>query len=245
MTEPENTVPRIHVAQSLAKDARPALSRAQSHYLIDVLRRKAGDPVRLFNAKDGEWLASIIASKKLATVSCEHRLREVTEPPDIDYVFAPLKHARLDYVVQKATELGARRLKPVFTQRTIVTRVNLDRLRSNVIEAAEQCNHVYVPEVCEPQTFAEALSSWDPGRGAIHCDESLPVQEPLDALKSLTLPVGLIVGPEGGFTEQERGEIRQLPFVRAISLGPRILRADTAGLAALALIQAAKGDWRA
>jgi 16S rRNA (uracil1498-N3)-methyltransferase len=245
MTEPARSVPRLYVALDLSAGAEARLSGAQSHYIATVMRLKPGDPVRVFNEKDGEWLAYVIEAKKVAAVRCEQLLSAATPPPDIDYVFAPLKHLRLDYVVQKATELGVRRLKPVFTRRTVVTRVNVERMRANVIEAAEQCNLVSVPEVHEPQRLDRLLSAWEPARAAIFCDETAPLTNPLNALESLYLPVAVIIGPEGGFAPEERAELKALPIVKAISLGPRIMRADTAAIAALSLVQAVIGDWRA
>ena len=245
MTEHQSGVPRLYIAAALSANAEATLNRAQIHYLIDVLRLKPGDPVRVFNPSDGEWLAHLIAaSKKGAVIRSSRHLAAATIPADIDYVFAPLKHSRLDYMVQKATEIGARRLRPVITRRTIVTRINLERMRANVIEAAEQCNLIYVPEVYEAQPLSEVLAGWDHRRTAVYCDETAPVGNPLEALKSLSLPAAVIVGPEGGFTSEEREELRRLPFVTAISLGPRVIRADTAAIAALSLVQATIGDWR-
>jgi 16S rRNA (uracil1498-N3)-methyltransferase len=155
-----------------------------------------------------------------------------------------LKHARLDYLVQKATELGARRLRPVITRRTIVERVNLERMRANVVEAAEQCNLVFVPDILEPERLDRLLAGWEAGRALVYCDERAKAGSTLAVLKALRLPAALLVGPEGGFTLEEKTELERLPFVTAISLGPRIMRADTAGTAALALVQATLGDWR-
>jgi 16S rRNA (uracil1498-N3)-methyltransferase len=245
MTEQKSGVPRLYVASLLAPAAEPVLDRAQSHYLSHVMRLKPGDPVKVFNGEHGEWLAYIIAGKKTIAVHCERLLATAAPPPDLDYVFAPLKHMRLDYLVQKATELGVRRLKPVITRRTVVTRLNLERLRANAIEAAEQCNLVYLPEVFEPQLLEGLLSNWEHGRAAIFCDETAPVADPLEALKDARLPAAVVIGPEGGFTSEERAQLSRLPFVTAISLGPRVMRADTAGIAALSLVQAAIGDWRA
>ena len=203
-----------------------------------------GDPVRVFNGADGEWLAYLATvAKKHATIRCERRVAEVSPSPDIDYVFAPLKHARLDYVVQKATELGARRLRPVITARTIAAQVNLDRMKANVIEAAQQCNLVFVPEVLEPVKLPNLLEGWEPGRGLVYCDETAAVADPLEALRPLRLPAAVLIGPEGGFTDDEKALFKSCSFVTAISLGPRILRADTAAVAALALVQAVLGDW--
>ena len=238
------TTPRLHLDAALATEAEIALEREQGHYLINVLRQSAGDPVQVFNSKDGEWLAYITgAAKKSVRIRIEKKLSEAMPPPDIDYLFAPIKHQRLDYLVQKATELGARRLRPIITARTISERVNLDRMRANVIEAAEQCNLVFLPEVHEPQKFAVVLRSLEPSRSLIFCDETATVSDPLQALEGLKLPLAVCIGPEGGFTEDERNHLKSLPFVTAIRLGPRIMRADTAAIAALALVQAKLGDW--
>jgi 16S rRNA (uracil1498-N3)-methyltransferase len=239
------TTPRLHIDGELAAGQTVALAREQAHYLLNVLRLGAGDPVRPFNARDGEWLAHLgSVTKKQATLVCQRRVAEATPPPDIDFLFAPLKHARLDYAVQKATELGARRLRPVITQRTIAERINLDRMRANAIEAAEQCNLVHVPEVAEPQKLTAVLASWPRERCLIYCDEAAPVADPIKALANIKPPAALLVGPEGGFTDEEKQTLRTLPFIAAISLGPRIMRADTAAVAALALVQAVIGDWK-
>lgn len=237
--------PRLYVAQRLAERAEHVLARDQAHYVRDVMRMKAGDPLRLFNREDGEWLAYLgSVTRKAVSVRCEKKLADASAPPDIDFIFAPLKHARLDYLVQKATELGARRLRPVLTARTIVDRVNLDRMRANAIEAAEQCNLVFVPEVSEPEKLDRLLAGWDTRRVLIYCDEVAEGEDTLAILKALKLPAALLVGPEGGFTPEERAGLKRLAFVKAISLGPRIMRADTAGTAALTLIQAVLGDWQ-
>ena len=220
------------------------LPKEQGHYLTNVLRMVSGDALRVFNSADGEWLAYITeANKKTVQIRCEKNVSAATPPPDIDYLFAPLKHQRLDYLVQKATELGARRLRPIITARTVAERVNLDRMKANVIEAAEQCNLVYVPEVLEPQKFEAALRGWDATRTLIFCDETATNSDPIQVLQSIKTPAAIIVGPEGGFTEDERRHLKSLPFVKGVSLGPRIMRADTAAVAILALVQAAIGDW--
>jgi 16S rRNA (uracil1498-N3)-methyltransferase len=238
------TTPRLHLVAALSINAEIALEREQGHYLVNVLRHDSGDPVHVFNSIDGEWLAYITeATKKSVRIRIEKKLSEATPPPDIDYLFAPIKHQRLDYLVQKATELGARRLRPIITARTIAERVNLDRMRSNVIEAAEQCNLVFLPEVLEPQKFDAVLKTWDPSRGLIFCDETANVSDPLQALEGLKPPLAVCVGPEGGFTEDERKHLKSLSFVTAIKLGPRIMRADTVAIAALSLVQAKLGDW--
>jgi 16S rRNA (uracil1498-N3)-methyltransferase len=239
------TTPRLHVDAELNVTRDIQLSREQAHYLTHVLRRGAGDAVEVFNGRDGAWLAYLTDARKSASLRCERRVSEVTLPPDIDYLFAPLKHARLDYLVQKATELGVRRLRPVMTARTIAERVNLERMRANAIEAAEQCNLVFIPEVEPPQPLAKVIANWDSGRRLIFCDETAARQDPLATLKDLTPPAAVLVGPEGGFADDERRLLTAQPFVVAISLGPRILRADTVAIAALALVQAAIGDWGA
>jgi len=239
------TTPRLFVDQTLAPKAEVTLSPEQSHYLANVLRLQPGDVASVFNAVDGEYLAHLAeASKKKVVLRLEQLTSAAKPPPDIDYLFAPLKHSRLDYLVQKATELGARRLRPMMTARTIAERVNLDRMRANVIEAAEQCNLVFVPEVLEPVSLDQALRSWDAGRALIYCDETAEISDPLLALSKLKVPAAIVVGPEGGFTVEERAQLRSLPFVTAVSLGPRIMRADTAAVAILTLVQASLGDMR-
>lgn len=238
------TTPRLHVDAELNPDRDIPLERDQAHYLTHVLRLVGGDVLQVFNGRDGAWLAYLTdVSKKGAAIRCERRVSDVTLPPDIDYLFAPLKHARLDYMVQKATELGVRRLRPVMTSRTIAERVNLERMRANAIEAAEQCNLVFVPEVLEPLPFSKVIGEWEAGRRLIFCDETARDANPLAALAGLAPPAAVLVGPEGGFTDDERRLLRMQDQVTAISLGPRILRADTVAIAALAVVQAAIGDW--
>jgi 16S rRNA (uracil1498-N3)-methyltransferase len=238
------TTPRLHVEAALTVAAEIVLPREQGHYLTNVLRMNSGDALRIFNNESGEWLAYVTeAGKKHVTIRCEKNVSAVSLPPDIDYLFAPLKHQRLDYLVQKATELGARRLRPIITARTIAERVNIDRMKANVIEAAEQCNLVFVPEVLAPTKFDSTLREWDGKRALIFCDETAIISDPLQALSEIKTPAAVIVGPEGGFTDDERKHLKSLPFVTGISLGPRIMRADTAAVAVLALVQAAIGDW--
>jgi 16S rRNA (uracil1498-N3)-methyltransferase len=238
------TTPRLHLAETLSPNAEIVLSREQGHYLTGVLRLSAGDAVRAFNGRDGEWLAYLATiSKKSVSLRCERRVAEAKLPRDIDYVFAPLKHARLDYVVQKATELGVRRLRPVMTSRTVAERVNLERMRANVIEASEQCNVVHVPEVLEPEKLEKILATWEKGRSLVYCDETMVDHNPLESLKILRTPTAVLVGPEGGFTDEEKALLKSQDFVIPIALGPRIMRADTAAIAALTLVQALAGDW--
>jgi 16S rRNA (uracil1498-N3)-methyltransferase len=238
------TTPRLHVETPLSAGAAFALSQDQGHYLVNVLRLGSGDAVALFNGRDGEWLAYLTTvTKKSVHVQLERRTADVKPPPDIDYLFAPLKHARTDYMVQKATELGAHRLRPVTTARTIAERVKLERMRANAVEAAEQCNLVFVPEVLELLPLMTVLEQWEPSRHLIYCDETATMANPLEALHRIKLPAAVLVGPEGGFTPEEREHLRSLPFVTAVSLGPRIMRADTVAIAALAIVQATLGDW--
>ena len=238
------TTPRLHIEETLSATREIVLSREQAHYLTGVLRLSAGDAVRAFNVRDGEWLAYLATvTKKSVSLRCERLVAEAKLPPDVDYIFAPLKHARLDYVVQKATELGARRLRPVMTSRTVVERVNLDRMRANVIEAAEQCNLVHIPEVLEPEKLEKILAAWEKGRSLVYCDETKTALNPLESLKTLKTPSAVLVGPEGGFTGEEKSLLKSLDFVIPISLGPRTMRADTAAIAALTIVQALAGDW--
>ncbi len=240
-------IPRLFVDQPLSEGSMLLLDKAACHYLVTVMRLKAGDAVRLFNGRDGEWLAHLHETgRKRCTVRIAEFLAAPAPPPDIDYVFAPLKAARLDYIAQKATEMGVRRIRPVFTDHTVPKRVRVDRLRANAIEAAEQCNLVFVPEVEEVRTLSEVLATWPRERHIIYCDEAAEVSNPLTALKSVPPgPLAVLIGPEGGFSDRERAQLRGMTdIVHPISLGPRIMRADTAGVAALALVQAVLGDWR-
>ncbi|MDQ0316540.1 16S rRNA (uracil(1498)-N(3))-methyltransferase [Amorphus orientalis] len=243
------TTPRLHVDAPLAEGGSVALDAGRTNYLRNVLRLAEGAEVLLFNGSDGEWRARIAkVAKKASELTCVERTREQEKLPDLVYLFAPLKHARLDYMVQKAVEMGAGRLAPVFTQHTQATRINLERMRANVVEAAEQCGVIAVPEVCEPAKLERVIDGWsadEPGRRLIVCDESAPVGSPIETLLALTPgPLGLLIGPEGGFSREEREMLLGHEAVVPVSLGPRILRADTAAVAALAVVQAACGDWR-
>ena len=237
---------RLFVSSDLAPGASVELDPAQAHYLINVLRCKAGEEILLFNGKDGEWLGGLsAATKKRAIVSLIQQTRRQIPAPDLHYLFAPLKRARLDYMAQKATELGASRLMPVITRRTVAERVNRARLIANAVEAAEQCGILWVPEVGEPEKLAAILAGWDEKRLLIFADEASPIASPLAALDSKEKrPLAVLIGPEGGFEEEERALLLAKPFVLPISLGPRVMRADTAAVAALALVNATLGDWR-
>ncbi len=238
--------PRLFVEANLAPGREVACERGQANYLVNVLRLRAGALVRLFNGRDGEWLAEISAAKRgQCTLAARERLRAQETPPDTEYLFAPLKKARLDYMVQKATEMGVAALRPVMTAYTVAERVNLERMRANAIEAAEQCNILWVPEVAKPQPLRALLADWPVERRLVFCDEAAPVASPIAALSAVPPgPLAVLVGPEGGFSGEERAILRQADFTMPISLGPRVMRADTAAVAALALVNAVLGDWR-
>lgn len=238
--------PRLFVDAALAPGQTVALERGQSNYLGNVLRLAAGETILVFNGRDGEWQASIAGRKRPDSLTIDAQTRQQDRLPDLTYVFAPLKHARLDYMVQKAVEMGASRLQPVLTRFTQVSRVNGERMRANVIEAAEQCGILGIADVAEPIALDRYLSGRDGQRLLVFCDEAADAADPLAALQSeLTAAGGIdvLIGPEGGFAEEERGILLQQKRILRLSLGPRILRADTAAVAALALVQAVLGDW--
>jgi 16S rRNA (uracil1498-N3)-methyltransferase len=241
------SAPRLFLDHLLAVGAGLALERAQANYLLNVLRLKAGDAVLVFNGRDGEWRARIgERDRKSAELVVEEQLRQQTPPGDLLYLFAPLKHARLDYMVQKAVEMGASTLQPVLTRRTQASRVNLARMRANAVEAAEQCGILSIPDVRAAEDLRHVLAALEADRLLVFCDEETPVADPVVALSQAgpTGKLALAVGPEGGFTEEERALALRHGRVVRLSLGPRILRADTAAVAALALVQAVLGDWR-
>jgi len=236
---------RLYVEAALAGGARVAPDEGQAHYLLHVMRAKEGDKISLFNGRDGEWLAHVAEVKKRAcTFVCKHRLAPQTDVPDLWLCFAPIKKTPADYMVQKATELGVSALQPVLTRRTIVTRVNLDRMRTNAIEAAEQSGRMTVPEIREPVTLEKLLRDWPAARRILFCDEAGEAPPIAEALREGGPGSWAIVtGPEGGFDPAERALIRAHPAAIPVTLGRRILRADTAALAALAVWQSLKGDW--
>ncbi len=238
---------RLFLDAPLLRETPVALAREPFNYLLNVLRLKDGDPVLVFNGRDGEWLATIAAAgRKQADLVPQRQVRPQVAPPDLHYLFAPLKHARLDYMAQKAVEMGAGLLQPVLTRRTQVTRLNLDRLRANAVEAAEQCGILALPEIRAECRLEQALAALEPGRLLVFCDEAMEPASPVAALLALTPgPLALLIGPEGGFDPEERRRVLARPGTLRISLGPRILRADTAAVAALALLQATLGDWAA
>lgn len=237
---------RLFLDSQLAEGGEIALNDDQRHYLCNVMRFKLGKVLRVFNGKDGEWEASLAeVSKKSAKLTVHKQTREQDTLPDVWYVFAPIKKARIDFIVQKATELGATAIVPVFTRHTIAGRVNEKRMLANAIEAAEQSERLSVPQVFEPQKLEKLIASWPDGRALMFCDENLAGQSVNESLSSANknIPWAILVGPEGGFESGERDMINKVPLVTTVSLGPRILRADTAGLAALSLWQAKLGDW--
>lgn len=236
---------RLHVPDDLAEGRTVEPSAPQTHYLLNVLRLGDGAEILLFNGRDGEWRATLTqAGKKKASLTPVEQTRPQPPLPDLLYCFAPLKQGRLDYLVQKAVEMGAGVLQPVITQHTQVTKIGTDRLQANAVEAAEQCGILAIPPVREPMKLERLLDDWEAGRRLIFCDEDAGTDNPLPALQGIEeRRLGLLIGPEGGFSDAERKELRALPFVTAIPLGPRILRADTAAVAALAIVQAAIGDW--
>jgi 16S rRNA (uracil1498-N3)-methyltransferase len=248
MPQPDFRSPRLFVDAALAPDEKVALERNQSNYLGNVLRLAAGDTILVFNGRDGEWRAAIAGRKRPDSLTILLQTRPQDRLPDIAYVFAPLKHARLDYMVQKAVEMGASALQPVLTRFTQVSRVNTERMRANVIEAAEQCGILSLAEVAEPLPLDRYLSQRRAERLLVFCDEAADATNPHAALHggpAASHGIDILIGPEGGFAEEERAILLRQPLILRLSLGPRILRADTAGVAALALVQAALGDWRA
>jgi 16S rRNA (uracil1498-N3)-methyltransferase len=237
--------PRLHTEAPLGEGERVSLSQAQAHYLGTVLRLKSGSRVLVFNGRDGEWSTTLTMGRRGAVLEVGTATRPQTSSPDLHYLFAPLKAARLDYMVQKAVEMGASRLQPVITRYSQVARVNTDRMRANAVEAAEQCGIISLPDVEAPIGLDRLLAGWDDARALVFCDEEAEVTDAAAALGKLQhAPLAVLVGPEGGFAADERAALLRLPKVVRLSLGPRILRADTAAVAALTLVQALIGDWR-
>jgi 16S rRNA (uracil1498-N3)-methyltransferase len=240
---PPKSLPRLFVRQVLGEGVNVALDPSQANYLGNVLRMGAGAELLLFDGRSGEWLARIAeAGKKRMTLSVERRTRDPESIPDVWLAFAPVKRAQTDWLVEKATELGAARLIPVMTQRTVAERVKLERLEAIAIEAAEQCGRTRLPEIAEPLPLARLLDQRDPARALYFADEN---GGEAAASAFHQGPALILTGPEGGFTDEERALVRRAPNSIAVSLGPRILRAETAALAALASYMTVAGDWRA
>ena len=236
---------RLYIDHPLLDGGEVVLDKNQSNYLINVLRMSVGAELLVFNGKDGEWSAVLEgASKKAASLRVKEQVRPQPEASTLSYYFAPLKHARLDYMVQKAVEMGAGRLCPVFTDHTQVNRLNLERMRANAVEAAEQCGILSIPVVEEPTKLQPLIDGWSNDDVLVFCDESEEGDNAITLLKEVAgRNIGVLIGPEGGFNENERALLKAQNFVKTIPLGPRILRADTAAVAALAVVQAAIGDW--
>ena len=240
------------VDAALHEGATVALDPAQANYLGNVLRLKTGDSVLAFNGRDGEWQGMLAsAGKRSLALAIGARTRPQAGALDLHYWFAPLKHARLDYMAQKAVEMGASRLQPVLTRHAQVARVNLERLRANAIEAAEQCGILTLPDIGAPLTLERMIHERDPTRLLVFCDEEADVRDPIAALaeagragQGKAVPLAVLIGPEGGFAPDERAALLKSPNTVRLALGPRILRADTAAVAALALVGAVLGDWR-
>lgn len=270
---------RLHVPQPLSPGAAIAPTLDQSRYLIQVMRLKAGEELLLFNGRDGEWRASVAeVLKRGVMLRAEERIRQQTTPPDVELLIAVIRKSALEFAVEKATELGARRIRLVVTRRTQGERVRMDRLEAIAIESAEQTGRLDVPEIVAPEKLETILEAWDPARRLMFCDETggAPAtaalspspswggtakreRSPGGAVSDTPTPTAgavtpphegegetkwaILIGPEGGFAPEERETLRALPFTTPVSLGPRVLRADTAAIAALALWQAAAGDW--
>jgi 16S rRNA (uracil1498-N3)-methyltransferase len=237
---------RLYRTDGLAAGASILLTDSQAHYLRTVLRLEPGATLALFNGRDGEWAARIDGfAKRGGTLTLLERRRPQEPDPDLWLLFAPLKRARTDFLVEKATELGVSHLCPVVTRRTVAERVNLERLRAHAIEAAEQTERLSVPILGEPAPLDHVIARWPAGRRLLLCDESGSAPPIAAALQQSRAEAwAVLVGPEGGFAETELDALRKLSFVSPVGLGPRVLRADTAALAALAVLQALAGDWR-
>jgi len=234
---------RLYVDQPLGEGQMVPLSREQAHYLFGVMRLQAGAVLSLINGRDGEWDGEVIeAGKRGGVLACRAQTRTLQLPPDLWLLFAPIKKARTDFIVEKATEMGAARIVPVVTDFTNSERVRVDRLQAHAVEAAEQCGGTFVPEVAEPLKLERVLADWPEERHLMFCDEALVgAGQVLGAAGKG--PWAILIGPEGGFSDAERVKLRGLPFAHAVSLGPRILRTDTAAVAAMTIWQQALGDW--
>ena len=239
---------RLFVPGPLPAGATLPLDRDQTNYLLNVMRLDEGARIAVFDGHSGEWATRLIRSgKKAASLVVEDQIRPQPAPGDLWLLFAPLKHARLDYMVQKAVEMGVTRLVPVMTRHTQAARINVERMKANAVEAAEQCGVLAVAECDDSQPLAKAVAQLPADRLLVFCDEDATLANPVQALAAcgpVTGGVAVVIGPEGGFAAEERAMLSRRPNTVAISLGPRILRADTAAVAALAVVQASLGDWR-
>lgn len=238
---PPASTPRLFIDLPLGPDAAPVIDGNAAHYLQGVMRLKVGDPVLLFDNRSGEWLAVIAdAAKRSLTLRIERQTHGLEQVPDLWLCFAPVKKARLDWIIEKATELGVRRLQPVITERTIVERVKQERIEAQIVEACEQCGRTALPSLAEPVKLPQLLASWPADRALLFADEAGGT--PL-AKVAAPAPAAILTGPEGGFTARERELLIAHAAVRRIALGPRILRAETAAIAAVSLWMAQHGDW--
>ena len=236
---------RLFVPQDLAPGYGVVLTLDQSRYLTSVMRQAIGAQVALFNGRDGEWTATLTETgKRGSLLKVDAQVRPMSLGPDLDLVIALVKRGRVETIVEKAAELGVRRVRLTITRRTNVDFVKLGRLDAIAMEAAEQTGRLDVPSVDDPVKLAEILDGWDPARKLVFCDEGGEARPAFQALAGSAAPAAILIGPEGGFAPEERERLRSLPFVIPVSLGPRILRADTAAICALTLWQAAAGDWR-
>ncbi|MFD0910275.1 16S rRNA (uracil(1498)-N(3))-methyltransferase [Ruegeria arenilitoris] len=235
---------RLYVDHPLGAGQSVPLTREQAHYLFGVMRLAVGGQVALFNGRGGEWLAQVVESgKRGGVLSCLEQTRPLQLPPDLWLLFAPIKKARTDFIVEKAAEMGAAKIMPVQTAFTNSERIRQDRLQAHAVEAAEQCGGTFVPEVCDLQRLDKLLDNWPDGRQLMFCDEAEAGSALRLAAQDKGLPWAILIGPEGGFSDAERQRLKDLPFTHVVSLGPRILRADTAAVAAMTLWQQALGDW--
>ncbi len=235
---------RLYVEQPLGQGQSVPLTRDQAHYLFAVMRQSVGAQIALFNGRDGEWLAEVSeAGKRGGVLSCLQQTKPLQLPPDLWFLFAPIKKARTDFIVEKAAEMGAARILPVQTEYTNSERIRQDRLQAHAVEAAEQCGGTFVPEVADLQKLDRVLDSWPQDRRLMFCNEAEVGSALRLAAQEKGQPWAILIGPEGGFSDQERARLTALPFSHVVSLGPRILRADTAAVAALTMWQQALGDW--
>ncbi len=235
---------RLYVEHPLGPGQSVPLTREQAHYLFGVMRLSIGGQVALFNGQDGEWRAEVVeAGKRGGVLSCVEQTKLLQLPPDLWLLFAPIKKARTDFIVEKAAEMGAARIIPVQTEFTNSERIRQDRLQAHAVEAAEQCGGTYVPEVTDLQRLDRALDAWPENRQLMFCDEATVGSALRLAESEKGKPWAILIGPEGGFSERERKRLAELPFAHVVSLGPRILRADTAAVAAMTMWQQALGDW--